>query len=641
MKRKVLVMAAIIISSQLHAQDSTTVKQLDEVIVTANRVEQKQSSTGKMITVINQETLQRNAGKTLSEIINYQAGIFINGANNNAGTNPDIYLRGAGTGNTLILIDGIPVGDPSNINNTFDLNMISLGQVERLEILKGAQSTLWGSDAVAGVINIITKKAGKNSINQTAMLSYGSYQTFRGNLGLNGTVKKFNYHLVYDFMNTGGFPVAHDSTGKKHFKNDDFKQHSFQASLGYQFNDYFSVKAFSTMSNYHGSTDPGAFQDDKDDYFDNKNALQNAELLYSKNGMQLHLSQSFLQNTRSYLNDSASISGFDRYSRGDYHGKTVITEFFGNFVLANNIKLVSGLQRLSQQTDQNYLSISMYGPFETALGDSAKANNVSMYHSLLITGMKGFDVEAGFRYNRHSIYGNNLTYTFNPSYHVSDFVKLFINISSAYKIPSLYQLYSEYGNKNLSPEKSVNYEIGVQVYAKNKQSNFRVGAFKRDIKNLFVFYTNPNTYASMYINRDKQHDFGIELESTIGFSKKSSWINNLTYIDGEGENAGVKTKNLYRRPNFTLSSIFTTEITEGFTFAPSFRFIGNRLKGMYDAGPANMPSYYTIDLYFGYVLSKKCRAFVDLRNITNQEYFDIVGYNSKRFNMMTGISLSF
>ncbi len=639
MKRKFLVMTAIIFSSQLHAQDSTTVKQLDEVIVTANRVEQKQSSTGKMITVINQETLQRNAGKTLTEIINYQAGIFINGANNNAGTNPDVYLRGASSGNTLILIDGTPVGDPSNVNNTFDLNLITLGQVERIEILRGAQSTLWGSDAVAGVINIITKNAGKNSINSTAMLSYGSYQTFRSNLGLNGTIKKFSYSLVYDYIKSGGFPVAHDSTGKMNFKNDDFKQNNFQAKLGYQFSDHFSIKAFSISSKYNGSTDPGAFQNDKDDYFENKNSMQNIELSYSTPSIQLHLSQSFSQTSRSYLNDSASVSGFDFYSKGDYHGNTAVTELFGNFEITKKIKLISGLQGLSQKTDQHYLSISSYGPYETALGDSAKASNIAMYHSLLITGVSGFDFEAGFRYNHHSIYGNNLTYTFNPSYHISDFVKLFINVSSAFKIPSLYQLYSEYGNKNLKPEKSTNSEIGVQLYSKNKQSNFRIGGFKREIKDLIVFYTDPNTYASNYINRDQQHDYGFELESTIGFTKRISLINNLTYVDGDGENAGVKTKNLYRRPNFAFSSIFTAELAKGFTVMPSFRFVGNRLKGMYDAGPAKMPSYYTIDFYLGYTISKNCRAFVDLRNITNQEYFDIVGYNSKRFNMMAGVTV--
>ena len=171
MKRRFLVMAAVIISSKLQAQlvpalreDSTASKQLDEVIVTATKFQQKQSTTGKVVTVIDQATLQRNAGKTITEILNYQAGVFINGTNNNPGTNQDVYFRGAATGNVLILLDGVPVGDASQINNSFDLNNINTAQVERIEILKGAQSTLWGSDAVAGVINIITKKNSNKKI---------------------------------------------------------------------------------------------------------------------------------------------------------------------------------------------------------------------------------------------------------------------------------------------------------------------------------------------------------------------------------------------------------------------------------------------------------------------------------------------
>jgi vitamin B12 transporter len=641
MKRKVLVMAAIIIGSQLYAQDSSTVKQLDEVIVTANRLLQKQSNTGKMVTVIDQETLQRNAGKTLTEIINYQAGIFINGATNNLGTNPDLYFRGASAGNTLILIDGIPVGDPSNISNTFDLNMIALGAVERVEILKGAQSTLWGSDAVAGVINIITKKETKSGINSTAMLSYGSYQTFRGNVGLNGRLDKFSYNLDYDFTRSKGFSTAYDSTGNKNFDNDNFNQNNFQANLRYQLNEHWSLKSLHNFSKYTGGTDAGAFQDDKDNVFENKNSVNNIELAYSDKNRQIHLSQSFFNAARIYTDDSASVGGFSKYARGEYNGKSAVTELFGNFKLANKLILVSGLQRLFQQTDQHYLSISSYGPYETALGDSAKVTNYAMYHSLLLTGMNGFDIEAGFRYNNHSIYGSNVTYTFNPSYHINEFAKVFVNISSAFKIPSLYQLYSEYGNKNLTPEKSVNYELGIQMFSKDRGSNIRIAGFKREIRDLIIFYTDPNTYASKYINRDLQHDYGFEIETNVQVSKTAHWINNATYVNGEGENTGVKTKNLYRRPNFTFNSVFNIEPTKGLEFMPSIRIVGTRIKGTYDAGPDIMPAYYTFDFYTGYKFSKNCKAFLDLRNITNQQYFDIVGYTSKRFNMMAGISISF
>lgn len=639
MKRKVLVMAAIIIGSQLYAQDSSTVKQLDEVIVTANRLPQKQSSTGKMVTVISQETLQRNAGKTLAEIINYQAGIFINGATNNLGTNPDIYFRGASAGNTLILIDGIPVGDPSNISNTFDLNMIALGQVERVEILKGAQSTLWGSDAVAGVINIITKKESKSGINSTAMLSYGSYQTFRGNVGLNGNVKKFSYNLDYDFTNSNGFSTAYDSSGNKNFDKDNFKQNNFQANLRYQFNEHWLLKTLSSFSKYTGGTDAGAFQDDKDNTFENKNNVHNFELAYTDKNMQIHLSQSFFNASRIYKNDSASVGGFAIYERGAYNGNTAVTELFGNFKLAKKLVLVSGIQRLFQQTDQHYMSISSYGPYETALGDSAKVTNYAMYHSILLTGISGFDLEAGFRYNNHQIYGSNATYTFNPSYHLSENIKVFVNISSAFKIPSLYQLYSEYGNKNLTPEKSVNYELGIQVFSKDHGSNFRIAGFKREIRDLIVYYTDPNTWESKYINRDLQHDYGFELETSLQLSKTTHWINNATYVNGEGENAGVKEKNLYRRPNFTFNSVLNFEPIKNLTFMPSVRVVGTRIKGTYDAGPDTMPAYYTLDFYTGYKLSKTFKAFIDLRNITNQQYFDIVGYNNKRFNMMLGLSI--
>ncbi len=632
-------MAAIIIGSQLYAQDSSSVKQLDEVIVTANRLLQKQSNTGKIVTVIDQETLQRNAGKTLTEIINYQAGVFINGATNNLGTNPDLYFRGASAGNTLILIDGIPVGDPSNISNTFDLNMIALGQVERVEILKGAQSTLWGSDAVAGVINIITKKETRSGINSTAMLSYGSYQTFRANVGLNGRLNKFSYNLDYDFTNSGGFSTAYDSTGNKNFDNDNFKQNNFQANLRYQLSEHWSLKSLHNFSKYNGGTDAGAFQDDRDNIFENKNNVNNIELAYADKNTQIHLSQSFFNAARIYTNDSASIGGFEKYSKGEYNGKTSVTEIFGNFKFAKKLILVSGLQRLFQQTDQHYLSISSYGTYETALGDSAKVTNYATYHSLLLTGMNGFDVEAGFRYNNHSIYGSNVTYTFNPSYHINEFAKVFVNISSAFKIPSLYQLYSEYGNKNLTPEKSVNYELGVQLFSKDRGSNIRVAGFKRDIRDLIVFYTDPTTYDSKYINRDVQHDYGFELETNVQLSKSSRWINNATYVNGEGENAGVKTKNLYRRPNFTFNSILNLEILKGLEIMPSVRVVGTRIKGTYDAGPDTMPAYYTIDFYTGYKFSKSCKAFIDLRNITNQQYFDIVGYNSKRFNMMVGLRI--
>jgi vitamin B12 transporter len=641
MKKKFLLVTAVVISSQVYAQQDST-KNLDELVVTATKSPLKQSQTGKVVTVIDQETLQRSAGKTLGEILNFQAGVFVNGANNTLGTNPDNYLRGSASGNTLILLDGIPVMDPSYINNSFDLNSINPDQIEKIEILKGAQSTLWGSDAVAGVINIITKKGGAKKIGTTAGFSYGSYQTWKANAGINGKLDKFTYNLNYNHTESSGFSSAHDSSGRGNFDKDGFKQDNVQANLAYAITPRLTVTGLSNYGKYLTDLDAGAFTDDKDFTGTNTNLVNSVALVYKTLKTTLNFTNTLVNSKRTLSDDSVSIGGFSKFSRGMYKGASFVSELYGNFTLAEKLSLVAGVQRMALNTDQSYMSLSSYGPYETALGnDLAKTTNYAAYASLLLLNANGFNAEAGVRYNDHIIYGSNATYTLNPSYNIDENTRVFVNISSAFKIPSLYQLYSEYGNKDLQPETSNNYEAGVQSFTSNKKNSLRIVGFKRDIRQLIIFYTDPTTFESKYINRDQQNDYGFEVESNMSIGKIGNWVNNITYVDGEGLTNDVKVKNFYRRPNFTFSSILTLQPVKALTLMPSFRFVGSRLKAQYDAGPASMPQFYTLDFYAGYQFCQQLRAFVDVRNITDQKYFDIIGYNSRQSNFTIGLAAAF
>src|SRR5258705_9173746 len=154
-----LIITTLLAGLSAIAQTDTSSKAMEPVIITANKLPQKQRTTGKVITLISKEEIEKSAGKSLAQLLNEQAGITINGALNNQGTNQSLFMRGASSGRTLILLDGIPIYDPSVINNEFDLNLISLANVECIEICRGAQSTIYGSDAVAGIVNIITTKA--------------------------------------------------------------------------------------------------------------------------------------------------------------------------------------------------------------------------------------------------------------------------------------------------------------------------------------------------------------------------------------------------------------------------------------------------------------------------------------------------
>ncbi|RYY93501.1 MAG: TonB-dependent receptor, partial [Chitinophagaceae bacterium] len=173
MKKQAFVVAALAFGSPLLAQQADSSTTLGEVVVTANKFPKAAGETGKEVTVIGRDVLDRNSGRTVAEVLSVQAGFRIVGSQNNLGTNQDLYLRGAGVGKTLILIDGIPAYDPSGIDQAFDLNSIPLDNIERVEIVKGALSTLYGSDAIAGVVNIITRK-GSNGTRFNGTLAGGS-----------------------------------------------------------------------------------------------------------------------------------------------------------------------------------------------------------------------------------------------------------------------------------------------------------------------------------------------------------------------------------------------------------------------------------------------------------------------------------
>jgi len=135
MQRSFFVGAALVLSNLLQAQQDSSF--LQEVVVTANKYEKKQNQTGKVVSVISSEMLRQSGGRSLGELLNQVAGVTAPGANNNLGSNQTINIRGGSAGNTLILLDGIPVNDPSVISNYFDINLLSVDQIERIEILKG------------------------------------------------------------------------------------------------------------------------------------------------------------------------------------------------------------------------------------------------------------------------------------------------------------------------------------------------------------------------------------------------------------------------------------------------------------------------------------------------------------------------
>ena len=644
MKKGIFIAAAVIFSGYAQAQKDST-KTLDEVIITANKFLQKQAETGKVVDIISPDQLQKNFGKSLGEVLNQQPGLMINGADNNLGTNQTVYMQGASSANTLILLDGIPLYDPSGISNEFDLNNFALDNIERIEILKGAQSTLYGSDAVAGVINIISKKGKNKPINLNVNLYAGSYDTYKGFISLSGTNGKGQtYSISYNKIDSKGFSSAYDSTGKNNFDKDGFKQDVVQLNYGMHPFKKTSINIFGKYNNNHADIDAGAFMDDKDYTYHNDNTIAGLSVDYKLKTGFIKAQYNYNIFNRNFLDDSTDVGGYSTYQKGRYNGTSNYAEAYTSLDLSKHVSLLAGADYRQNKTNQLYIYLPDYGyPALPISADSAHTNQFSGYASLFLKSKKGFNFDLGGRWNHHSIYGNNFTYSINPFFIINDAVKIYANISSGYRVPSLYQLYSEYGNKNLKPETTTSYEAGLQ-YSANK-INARITGFVRDGKDVFLFYTNPTSYASNYINGDKQHDYGLETEASISFTPQFSTSVNYTFVDGEVTTQTYPGKdtsffNLYKRPKSIFNLALNYNVTKNLFLSAHLKTVSKAFEPQYLAAPFQLNAYYTLNFYGRYKFNKQFSIYSDFQNITNEKYFVTRGFTTKGFNVNAGVQIA-
>jgi vitamin B12 transporter len=641
MKKNLLLVAAITISSYTWAQQDSAVKLLDEVIITANRIEQKQSQTGKVVTVIGKEILQRSQGKTLSQLLNEQAGITVNGALNNPGTVQTVYMRGANSGRALILIDGLPVSDPSQINNEFDLNLIQLNEVERIEIARGAQSTLYGSDAVTGVINIITTKGDmKKAVNVKAGLTAGNLGLLRTNLQWYGKYRKLEYQLKGAQFRSTGFSAAADEKNTGDFDRDGYNGKTISAALQYHISPQLSLRGFVQNNDYTTDIDNGAFKDDKDFTQKNNNLNTGGGVNWRSKWANLTANFMFSKTERNFLDDSTSIGGFARFTRDDYYSQSRFGELFASFQIHPQVVLLSGYDMRLSSFNNQYLSISAFGPYDSEFKDTS-IRQESLYASFIFNALdKRLNLELGGRINVNSKYGSNYTYTINPSFQIRKNVQLFGSIATGFKVPSLYQLYVGFaGNDQLKPEESVNYEAGISY--RGKQNRQRLVLFHRNVNRgidfdyvNFRYYNIPNQKAS-----GMEYEISLQPFKNFDFTAHATWIGGQEFVQSRVTTKDSSYAYLLKRPVLQTQIQLGYQLQKVWYFSLGGRYVGGR----YDVGGYQLPDvwlkdYFIANAYISYT-RKYGKIFIDIQNLTQTVFTDIRGFNSIPRMIQAGIQM--
>ncbi|MFA0964922.1 TonB-dependent receptor plug domain-containing protein [Roseivirga sp. BDSF3-8] len=650
-KYSLAVALAIVFTGSVRAQsdfyqntetDSTGTIRLQEVEVTARKFPYKTLEQTKNLTVITNEEIKRSQGLSLSEVLDRQAGITINGAYSSPGKNLNVYVRGADPEYTLITVDGVPLYDPSGIGSNFDLRFLPLEQIERIEILKGGQSVLYGTDAIAGVINIITKKAEANGFSPYATLSYGSFNTWDGAAGVRGSAGKVDYHVGYSMLDTDGISEAVSEEESVEFEEDGFTRQTVQANVGLQATPALYISPFVRYSRFDGDLDQSAFVDELDYTYEFENYQLGLRGEWQTTIGEIKALYSYNHTYRFFEDDSTlSQNGFSAYSNGKYIGDEHFADIYLNHPISSDLELTVGVDYRGSSTEQYTLSVSEFGPFATSLeDDSVSQSQVGIYTALFYNrGGEGFSTEAGLRGNRHSVYGENLLFNFSPSYNFGGGWSLFANVARAFRAPSLYQLYSEYSNpaEQLDAETAMTYDGGVQYIQPQGRFSVRASAFYRDVNDVIAF--DLTNY--VYVNRDRQLDRGIELEPAVYFGNRAKVAINYTYLKGEIEEEGLETDttylNLYRRPEHSVSANVEYQVTDALLISSNVQWNGERQ----DAGfneTFDLEPYFLLNVHAQYRVNSQLSLFFRANNLLDEQFTEVRGYGTRGRNISGGFS---
>ena len=637
MGKKLMLLTLLFSAKMVSAQQDTTT--LDEVVVTANKMAQKQSTTGKVVTVITKADLEKMGNKNLATLLQEQVGVTVNGASNNAGSVQTIFTRGASGGRTLVLLDGIPVNDPSFINNDLDLNLFATNSIERIEICRGAQSTLYGSDAIAGVINIITTSRDISKplqINASTLL--GSFGTVKNNVQVAGKKNKWTYSARLAQTNSKGFSASIDTTGKNNFDADAYNGTALHGQLNYAATEHLSFKAFSMYNKYKAGVDAGIFRDDRDFTITNSSLLVGTGFVYKKNNWQI--TGTYQHNTldRHFFNDSSHKTS-NWFEKNDYAAASDYAEIFTSVKLSDRLTALLGIDYRKGSYSQNYASVSGWGPYN--FNDPTRfAEQSALYGSLLYTSLnKKLTLELGGRTNKHSVYGNNQTFTLNPSFAFNANTRMFASVSTGFKAPSLYQISI---NDKLDPEKATSYEAGFSY--QNKTLQTRLVYFNRQTANGIDY----NYINYQYFNYVKQAVNGLEFEIRKSITNQLSAFANYTYLQGKETtqnritNKDTITYNyLLRRPAHQLNMGISAQVNTKLRFEITGRYASKRRDvGGYGAPDVELKSYVTLAANAGYQLNKHWRFTADIQNFTNTKYYEVYGFTTMPFNASFGAAFS-
>ncbi len=594
----------------------------DEIVVTANREARPADTVGQAVTVLDTATIETRQAVVVSDLLRQTPGVTVT-RNGGPGTTTSVNIRGADSDQTVALIDGVKLNDPSSPGGGFNFGNLLIGNIARIEVLRGAQSVLWGSQAIGGVVNLITRQPTEQlAINARA--EGGSFGTGQAFANVSGKAGPVSASLGGGYFTTDG--ISAYAPGRE---KDGYRNYGANGSVAVALADSVSIDLRGFYSN--GRTDIDGFPapafsfGDTREYGDSEQwtgyAGINAALFDGRfrNRVGFAHTQSDRTNTDPDGTPTETFRGKGRNDRFEYQGSFDVTDaVFATF----------GVER-----EVSRFTTASYGGTPT----TGRARLLGVYGQLAVTPVENLTLTGGVRHDDHNVFGGATVFSgsgvWSPN---GGNTVLRASYSEGFKAPTLYQLQSEYGNAALTPERSNGWDAGITQRGLDGAVEASATWFDRTSKDLIAFVScfgittgvctgKPDgTYDNIARAEAKGLEFALRLRPTQAFTVAAAY----TWIDAENRAAGTTNfgRKLPRRPADSLSVNADYRFGFGLATGATVTMVGDSFDNASNA--RRLDGYVLTDLRASFPVTGRVEVYGRVENLFDERYQTIFQYGT-------------
>lgn len=616
----------------------------ENIIVTATRVPTPSQRVGSTVSVITAADIKNHQYRSATDALKSIPSLSVI-RNGGPGKLTSIFSRGTNASQTLVLIDGIEINDPSNTDGRVDLSHLYIGDIERIEVLHGPQSTLYGSDAIGAVIQVFTRK-GEGDTAASGTVEGGSFGTLNEYAYLSGAKQKLSYTFNVQHTDTNGVSALSSDFRQPNGVHDDDSSESltlssrlvFSASDILEFD--FSGRYIVTDSELDLNVFPVQDDSDSDNETDQLILGLNTRLSLLGGRTEHRFGISYTDIDRDDRDDFDPVNSFD-FLRASNKSKKLKFELQNDFYLSEAHTLTLGVETEEDNIDSELVSESLFGPFTSSVDEDVR-NNAVYFQDQFVLGEQ-LSGTAGIRNDDNEDFDNETTWRLALAYELpASNTRLKGSYATGFKAPTLAQLFgvsaSSFGpftgNPDLKPETSKGWELGFEQTLETINTQFGATYYRNDIEDLITFSDDFTTN----VNKDEVKTYGVEAFLNSVLANNLSAGLNYSYTRAVDQ---ATDRNLRRRPLHKAVTQLSYTPQQGLALSAEGILIGNR----YDTDPntgarIRRGSYFTANLAASYTVNRHWELFGRVENLFDRDYEEPAGFEQPGVGVYVGVKVS-